>query len=98
MFTVGPFPVSGDMFTPLNTGFGGGLDFRAETIPVYRHIVDLADVRRSVFVLPPGQSGHVASPHYADQVDDFLNLRYRPLLWDAADIEANAEGRLTLSP
>ncbi|MGH2397401.1 MAG: penicillin acylase family protein [bacterium] len=45
-----------------------------------------------MFIVTPGQSGHVASPHYADLVDDFLNLRYRPLLWDAADIEANAEG------
>ncbi len=80
------------------TASAASLDFRTEWAPVTRKIIDLDDVRRSVFILAPGQSGHIASPHYADLVDDFLNLRYRPLLWDAADIEANAEGRLILTP
>lgn len=98
LYTVGPFPVSGDGSTPCMTASAGSLDFRAELVPVTRKIIDLDDVRRSVFIVAPGQSGHIASPHYADLVDDFLNLRYRPLLWDAADIEANAEGRLILTP
>jgi len=98
LFTLGRFPVGGDMSTVFNTGHAAGLDFRAELIPVYRQIVDLADVRRSLFILPTGQCGHVASPHYGDLTDDFLNLRYRPLLWDQQDIEANAEGHLTLTP
>lgn len=98
LFTVGPFPVSGDGSTPCMTASGGGLDFRAAWSPTYRQIIDLDDVSRSVFIGVPGQSGHIASPHYADLVDDHLNLRYRPLLWDATDIEANAEGRLTLTP
>ncbi len=98
LFTVGPVPVSGDGSTPCNTGSAGSLDFRAAYAPTDRQIIDFDDVRRSVFIVAPGQSGHVASPHYADLVDDFLNMRYRPLLWDSADIEANAEGRLTLTP
>ena len=107
LFTPGRLPVGGDWSTAFNTGYaltffggfsGGPLDFRATTFPLYRQIIDLADVRRSVFILPPGQSGHVASPHYADLLDDFLNLRYRPLLWEESDIEANAEGHLTLTP
>ncbi|MEO6867699.1 MAG: penicillin acylase family protein, partial [Gaiellales bacterium] len=37
--------------------------------PSHRHIVDLADVDRSVAVLCGGQSGHPGSPYYADQVE-----------------------------
>ncbi len=107
LFTFGRLPVGGDHSTAFNTSYtptflrdfsGSLLDFRAVYFPLYRQIIDLADVRRSLFILPPGQSGHVASPHYADLLDDALNLRYRPLLWDEQDIEANAEGHLTLTP
>ncbi len=98
LFNVGPFPVGGDGSTPCNAASSGAFDFRTSYNPVYRQIIDLDDVRRSVFINAPGQSGHIASPHYADLVNDQLNLRYRPLLWDAADIEANAEGRLILTP
>ncbi len=98
LFNVGPFPVGGDGSAPCNTAFSGAFDFRTSYNPVYRQIIDLDDVRRLVFIVTPGQSGHVASPHYSDLVEDALHLRYRPLLWDAADIEANAEGRLILTP
>ena len=45
-----------------------------------------------------GQSGHPASPHYADQSKLWVADEYHPLLMDIADIEANLEGTLTIEP
>ncbi|RME43540.1 MAG: hypothetical protein D6791_15185, partial [Chloroflexi bacterium] len=59
-------------------------------------IVDLAGLERSVAVCPPGQSGHPGSPHYADQLPDWLAGRHRPMLWQREGIGASAEGVLTL--
>ncbi|MCW2972396.1 MAG: peptidase penicillin amidase [Thermoleophilia bacterium] len=66
----GPFPVPGDPDTVWSTSqFNNPANDHAMVGPSHRHIVDLADVDRSAAVLCGGQSGHPASPHYADQVD-----------------------------
>jgi len=67
-------------------------------VATYRQIIDLADVNNSVFIIPPGQSGHVAGPHYADHLEDYFAIRYRPLLWDWPRIEAEAESEQKLTP
>ncbi|MBI2936452.1 MAG: penicillin acylase family protein [Chloroflexi bacterium] len=98
VLNVGAFPVAGSEDTVNNTGHQGSPPFTATTIVTYRQIIDLADFNNSLFILPPGQSGHVASPHYADHLEDFLNGRYRPLLWDWQRIEAEAETEQHLEP
>ncbi|MBI4337957.1 MAG: penicillin acylase family protein [Chloroflexi bacterium] len=91
LLNVGTVPVGGSGDTVNNTGHGGGPAFRAETIVTYRQIIDLGDFSKSVFILPPGNSGHVAGPHYRDMLEDYLALRYRPLLWDWGRIEGEKE-------
>jgi len=98
LLNVGRFPVGGSGETVNNTAHGGGPAFRAINIATYRQIIDLADVNNSLFIIPPGNSGHVASPHYADHLEDYLAVRYRPLLWEWSRIEAEAESEQTLTP
>jgi penicillin amidase len=98
LLNAGRFPAGGSGDTVNNTAHGGGPSFGANTVATYRQIIDLADVNNSVFIIPPGQSGHVAGPHYADHLEDYFAIRYRPLLWDWPRIEAEAESEQKLTP
>ncbi len=61
-----------------------------------RLIMDVGEWDNSLASLPGGQSGHPASPHYQDGVEDWLNGRYHPLLFSRERIEAAAEGWILL--
>jgi penicillin amidase len=45
-----------------------------------------------------GQSGHAYHPHYADMIDAWRLIEYRPMVWTREQAEASAEGVLTLTP
>ncbi len=64
----------------------------------YRQIFDLSDLNAARVLMPPGNSGQPGSPHYGDNVQRWLDLEYHPLYIDWRDIEANAEGDMTLRP
>ena len=96
LLNAGTFSVGGSGDTVNNTGHQGGPSFAANTVVTYRQIIDLGDFSNSLFILPPGQSGHVASSHYADMLEDYLKMRYRPLLWDWNRIQAESESEQTL--
>jgi penicillin amidase len=66
--------------------------------PAYRMIVDLGNLRNSVSLLAPGQSGNPASPHYDDQVTAWYRAGYHPMLYDLKDVEQHAIHRLILTP
>jgi penicillin G amidase len=69
LLTVGPLPSSGDG-TSINMGFYRYSNPYEHTIGAsLRFIVDLGAWHRSGFILPPGQSGHLFSPHFKDQLD-----------------------------
>ncbi len=75
----GPFAVPGDPDTVWQTSsFNNPTNEYALVGPSHRHVVDMADVDRSVAVLCGGQSGHPASPHYADQVSLWRRGEARP--------------------
>jgi len=92
---------------------GGGLDsvwkshfdlghprhpYRVMAGPVWRMVVDLADLSHARFVLDTGQSGWPRSPHYQDLYERFRRGEYAPLLFDRDEIERSAVGRWTLKP
>jgi penicillin amidase len=92
LFSVGPFPSSGDNFT-INVGFYRHSNPYQQTVgPSMRMIVETGPSLRSKFILPSGQSGHPFSQHYRDQTarwkrNDYIELsgaeeqiRNRPLL------------------
>jgi penicillin amidase len=63
-----------------------------------RMIVDVGDWDNSISALPGGQSGHPASSHYQDHIDDWRHGRYHPMLFSRAAVERLVEGKLTLQP
>ena len=63
-----------------------------------RMILDVGDWDNSMSTLPGGQSGHPASEHYQDHVDDWLQGKYHPMLYSRARIEAEAQHHLVLDP
>jgi len=99
LFNRGPYPLGGDGNTIWATGVAGP-DLKGETLvgPPFRFIADLADLPHALGLLAPGQSGHVGSPHYDDQMQAWFTGGYHPMLWERADVEREAEARLQLKP
>lgn len=99
LFNRGPFPLGGDGNTVWATGSGMDTLGSDQVIgPPFRHISDLGDWRNSAGLLAPGNSGQPGSRHYDDQIGSWFSGEYHPLLFTRADVEREAEARLTLNP
>ena len=96
LFNRGPFSVDGASSTV--NAENTNQEFRVTSHPSWRMVVDLGDFNQSVAVHPTGQSGHAGHPHYDDMMKLWLEGRTQALLWQRADIEQGAEGRLQLMP
>jgi penicillin amidase len=96
-FNLGPFPAGGHALT-VNKGEFTDEDYRVTASPSMRHIIDMGHVESALSVIPAGQSGIPASPHYADQLDLWRKVDYHPLLMNRAAIDAVAEGTWVLEP
>ncbi len=97
-FNRGPYPVGGDIDT---VNMGATLPNQPETVvtvPSYRQIVNLADLKASLSGHAPGQSGHPASKHYADFIKPWLNVEHHPQLFERTMIEEHAEGIMQMVP
>jgi penicillin G amidase len=92
------YELGGDEQTILQAGFDARDGFDAAVVPSWRVVVDLADVDRSMAVLPTGQSGNPASPHWNDQAPLWIegSLRQAPVGREA--VEAAAVRTLKLLP
>jgi penicillin amidase len=97
LFNRGPFPVSGHTGA-VNKGEFPEEDFRIKSGPSMRQITDLGDPARALGIIPSGQSGLPASPHYDDLLPLWRAGEYHPLLMDRADILKVTEARLVLTP
>lgn len=83
IFNVGPNPAPGATHEVNNqkvTSFKG--EFEVKAGPSTRRIIDFATPERAWGILPIGNSGHLLSPFYNDQVSLFLEGRYRRELLD----------------
>ncbi len=69
---VGGAPTPGDSGCVLAAGSAPGLSDRCSKGPVARYVWDLADRDASGWVVPGGSSGLEGSPHFADQLEDWL--------------------------
>jgi penicillin amidase len=99
LFNRGPITTGGDGET-VNMG---GLNISPAGIesyaaPSYRQILDPTDWDRSRAIHPTGQSGHPASPHYADFLPLWLTGEYHPMPWTRGAVEEATAHRLTLAP
>jgi penicillin amidase len=98
LFVAAEHEVGGDEQTVLQASFDARDGFRPAVVPSWRLVADLADVDRSAAVLPTGQSGNPASPHWNDQTDLWISGRLRPAPVTRAAVEASAAHRLSLLP
>lgn len=96
---IGPFPIGGSYNSVNNATYSiSQPDFRVIAGPSMRQIVDLSDRRRSLTVIPTGQSGHPLSPHYKDQTQLWLNHNYHLAITDSAEIGSSNFDLLILKP
>jgi penicillin amidase len=63
-----------------------------------RFIADPGDWEQCRIVIPGGQSGHVASRHYADLIPLWREGRFQPMPFGRDQVERYAEARLALLP
>lgn len=97
-FSRGPYPHGGDVNTvwqgghSVQDGAEGGYDI----IPAYRQVIDLSNFDRSAFQIPGGNSGVPGQGHYDDCISEYLDGRYRPLLYSRVSVERHTEYKLDL--
>jgi penicillin G amidase len=90
--------VGGDSDTVQAAGFPVGAGYYVHGTSVARYVFDLADWQRCLWSVPLGASGHPGSSHYADQAEAWAAVRSYPMLYDWAQISAEAETRQRLEP
>jgi penicillin amidase len=98
LFTALDAPFGGDEQTVAQGGFDGRDGYPTAVIPSWRAVYDLGDLDRSMGVLPAGNSGNPASPHWSDQSALWLAGELRPLPFTRPAVEAAAISALRLVP
>ena len=96
---LGPYEIPGG-FNEINNNKAKSLtgDFKVVAGPSTRRIIDFANPQKSWGINPIGQSGHILSPYYSNQIKLFINGEYRAQLLDEQDIEQQKTHSLTLNP
>jgi penicillin amidase len=80
VFSHGPFQVGGDPDTVAQTSVVK--DNPGDNIAAsYRQIIDMGDLASSIAMHVPGQSGNLASPHYGNLIQPWLEGLYYPMTW-----------------
>jgi penicillin amidase len=98
LFTAADVELGGDEQTAMQGGFDGRDGYAPAVIASWRVVYDLADLDRSVGVLPAGVSGNPASPHWNDQAPMWAAGRHHPLPFTRPAVEAAAVSSLRLVP
>jgi penicillin amidase len=94
LFSTSPRAVAGTQHVLNNNSYAhGSADgrFAVGGGPEYRLVVDLADPNGARSVLTTGQSGQPGSPHYADQLDDWLDGRLTTIPFTDDAVQARAK-------
>ncbi|MBI5464011.1 MAG: penicillin acylase family protein, partial [Ignavibacteriales bacterium] len=98
IFNIGPFSVGGSHSTVSKGDFRLAQPFANTIGPSTRRIYDLADMDGTLAVMPPGQSGHVFSGHYKDQINLWLHGAYRFFPMSVERWNTSSAHRLLLTP
>jgi penicillin amidase len=97
LLDLGGMPVRGNSVTVCNTGLAP--DYSATMGAGYRMIADLSDPHGGLWAVDAGsESGHPASPHYNDQIGEWLTAQYHYVPLDPEQLRTNADRELTLVP
>ncbi len=93
----GGIPVRGNGVTVCNTGFDP--NWGARMGANYRLIADMSTNPPGLWAVDAqGQSGHPGSPHYCDQLEEWISGRYHYLSLDRETASKTAVDTLTLAP
>ena len=99
IFNLGPFPIPGannvinkSMSTP------GNHDYKVSSLPSTRRLIDIGSPENSYSVIPSGNSGNFWSNHYDDQLNLFINGKYRKINFSNEQINRNLSHELLLTP
>jgi len=93
----GPFPHPGSGDTVRNAWYPPN-DYQTTGGPCLRHVVDMADVDASLFVIDGGESGQWKSPHYTDGAAAWYKSQYFPAIMDIEKLRNDNQGLLILRP
>jgi penicillin amidase len=86
IFNLGPYPAPGATQEVNNQKVSSYKDgFQVKAGPSTRRIIDFSHPEKSWGILPAGNSGHMLSPFYSNQVQKFLGGQYREQLLDPKD-------------
>jgi len=98
-FNRGPYPIGGDGDT-IAASHATLHDLTSNAIvgPPFRFIADLSDWNRTLGMLVPGQSGHPASPTYANNIEGWFKGEYHPMVFDREAVLDVADAVLNLVP
>jgi penicillin amidase len=98
LFLAADIELGGDEQTVMQAGFDGRHGYPAAVIPSWRAVYDLADLDRSVGVMPAGVSGNPASAHWSDQNERWRAGDPHPLPFTDEAVDAATVGDLRLLP
>ena len=88
IFSVGKFEIAGSNEVINNNMFTYSDDekYTVKGGPSTRRIIDFADIENSLSILPTGNSGNPFSEHYDDQVELFVNGKFRKMMLNKTEI------------
>ena len=98
VFNDGPYPIGGSANSIAKAEFQFTQPYRVDAGASMRQIVDLANPDRAWSVIAGGQSGQPFSDYYTDQVELWLNGKYKVARMARSEIEQNAESTQLFRP
>jgi penicillin amidase len=104
LFTLSQQPLGGDNTTVSVSSYELWIaalplqPFGVTSHQSYRMIIDLSDWNKAEGVFATGESGQPGSKFRENMYPLWLSYQYLPMYYDKAQIEANKEGVLTLTP
>jgi len=98
LFVAAELPLGGDEQTVAQASFDDRHGFAVAVVASWRAVYDLADLDRSVGVLPTGNSGNPASPHWNDQAPLWASGEHHGLPFTEGAVDATTVSTLRLTP
>jgi penicillin amidase len=94
----GPFEAGGSFHTVAPYSYKFTDQFNVTSGASQRHIYDFGDWDKSLSVIPSGNSGIPASPHYCDQTELYFAGKYHRDLFSFEAVVQNAKYKTTYMP
>jgi penicillin G amidase len=94
----GPFEAGGSFHTVAPYSYKFTDQFNVTSGASQRHIYDFGDWDKSLSVIPSGNSGIPASPHYCDQTELYFEGKYHRDLFSFEAVVQNAKYKTTYMP